>query len=171
MLGQPHFILIMFFQVLCTVSKATIVWQDGSEEKDIPTTQLYFSMSLDDHEFFPGEWVIDGDKEDSDRYGAIQHVNYLERTATVKWFKRDLNEEQLPEVICTNEMSVYDLRKHPKYEFRPGSVVKRTPTVENKIGHVIDSCPEVSRKMRKMLNLVFYFVFLMKSLQYPICVL
>lgn len=66
-------------------SKATIVWQDGTEEKDIPTTQLYYSMSLDDHEFFPGEWVIDSDKEDvsSSRYGAVQQVNYLERTATV----------------------------------------------------------------------------------------
>lgn len=66
-------------------SKATIVWQDGTEEKDIPTTQLYYSMSLDDHEFFPGEWVVD-DKDDanSKRYGAVQHVSYLERTAAVR---------------------------------------------------------------------------------------
>lgn len=60
------------------------MWQDGVEEKDIPTTQLYYSLSLDDHEFFPGEWVLaENDKEDDSHYGAIQFVNYLERTATV----------------------------------------------------------------------------------------
>lgn len=70
--------------MLCVDSKATVVWQDGIEEKDIPTTQLYYSVSLDDHEFFPGEWVVEeGDKEDNSHYGTIQYVNYLERTATV----------------------------------------------------------------------------------------
>lgn len=133
-------------------SKATIVWQDGTEEKDIPTTQLYYSMSLDDHEFFPGEWVvIDGDKEEpGQRYGAVQQVNCLERTATVKWFKCD-EKETKPETVEVNEMSVYDLKKHSKYEFRPGIVVKRKPTEENKLGYVLDSCPEV----RKMTNVSF----------------
>lgn len=65
-------------------SKATIVWQDGTEEKDIPTTQLYYSISLDDHEFFPGEWVVTEGKDDL--YGVVQNVNYLERTATVSNF-------------------------------------------------------------------------------------
>lgn len=65
-------------------SRATIVWQDGTEEKDIPTTQLYYSISLDDHEFFPGEWVVMAtEKEETGKYGAVQNVNYLERTAMV----------------------------------------------------------------------------------------
>lgn len=68
--------------MLCTDSKATIVWQDGTEEKDVPTTQLYYSISLDDHEFFPGEWVVQEGKTDK-LYGAIQYVNHLERTAAV----------------------------------------------------------------------------------------
>lgn len=64
-----------------------MVWQDGTEEKDIPSTQLYYSISLDDHEFFPGEWVVnDTDKEEIDKYGVIQKVNYLERTAHVSIF-------------------------------------------------------------------------------------
>jgi hypothetical protein len=45
----------------------------------------------------------------------------------------------------TNELSVYDLKKHVKYVFRPGSVVKAKPTQDDKMGKVIDSCPEVSR--------------------------
>lgn len=72
-------------EVLCVDSKATIVWQDGTEEKDVPTTQLYYSISLDDHEFFPGEWVVSEVKDDSGKYGAVQNVNYLERTATVSF--------------------------------------------------------------------------------------
>lgn len=68
-------------------SKITVVWQDGTEEKDIPSTQLYYSISLDDHEFFPGEWVVTDttqvDTSDT-AYGVVQKVDYLERTATVK---------------------------------------------------------------------------------------
>lgn len=43
----------------------------------------------------------------------------------------------------TNETSVYDLKKHVKYVFRPGSIVKAKPTIDDKMGRVIDSCPEV----------------------------
>lgn len=39
-------------------------------------------------------------------------------------------------------MSVYDLKKHQLFAFRPGSVVKRKPTEANKLGYVIDSCPQ-----------------------------
>lgn len=62
-----------------------MVWQDGSEEKEVPSTQLYYSISLDDHEFFPGEWVTsDTTKgECTEKYGVVQNVNYLERTACV----------------------------------------------------------------------------------------
>lgn len=54
----------------------------------------------------------------------------------------------------TNEMSVYDLKKHPLYAFRPGSVVKRKPVEENKLGHVLDSCPQVN---------IFFMVVLMPT--------
>lgn len=127
-------------QVLCVDSKATVVWQDGTEEKDIPTTQLYYSLSLDDHEFFPGEWVVAEDKNDG-YYGAVQHVNYLERTATVKWFTYS-EEEKKPRLVRTDETSVYDLSKHRKFSFRPGCIVKRKPTEPNKMGYVVDSRPE-----------------------------
>lgn len=70
-------------QVLCFESKVTVVWQDGSIEEDIPSTQLYYSVSLDDHEFFPGEWVVGEGNQNGDEYGAIQAVNHLERTAKV----------------------------------------------------------------------------------------
>ncbi|KAK5641456.1 hypothetical protein RI129_010003 [Pyrocoelia pectoralis] len=126
-------------EVLCTDSKVTIVWQDGTEEKDIPTTLLNCSISLDDHEFFPGELVISDGK--TEMYGAVQHVNHLERTATVKWFTHNEANEK-PQLVSTDEMSVYDLRKHLKYEFRPGSVVNQIPIENEKFGTVVDSYPE-----------------------------
>lgn len=64
-------------------SQATIVWQDGTEETNIPTTELYYSISLDDHEFFPGEWVVRNGQDETKKFGVIQNVNYLERTASV----------------------------------------------------------------------------------------
>ncbi|KAF7284596.1 hypothetical protein GWI33_021878 [Rhynchophorus ferrugineus] len=128
-------------EVICVESKVTVIWQDGTEEKDIPSTQLYYSISLDDHEFFPGEWVINDSKEDNDTYGVVQHVNYIERTATVKWFIY-LENDKKPQALNTEELSVYDLKKHSKFVFRPGSIVKSKPTQEGKMGKVVDSCVE-----------------------------
>lgn len=78
-------------------SKITVVWQDGSEEKDIPSTQLYYSISLDDHEFFPGEWVTsDANKGPcTERYGVVQNVNYLERTACVSCENKHIDIKKL----------------------------------------------------------------------------
>ncbi|EFA05319.1 uncharacterized protein LOC659924 [Tribolium castaneum] len=132
---------IVAVQVFCADARVTVVWQDGTEEKDIPTTELYYSVSQDDHEFFPGEWVVSNSNENSDKYGVVQRVNFQERTAEIKWFSSvDANQE--PQELATNESSVYDLKKHVKFVFRPGSVVKAKPTVEDKMGKVIDSCPQ-----------------------------
>ncbi|KAJ8922950.1 hypothetical protein NQ315_001496 [Exocentrus adspersus] len=149
-------------QVICMESKVTVVWQDGTEEKDVPSTQLYYSISLDDHEFFPGEWVTSDvvKGEWVEEYGVVQNVNYLERTACVspsfmgikktffvfayaqvKWFTYSEN-EKAPTELTKNEMSVYDLKKHSKFVFRPGSIVKSKPAQDEKMGKVIDSCIE-----------------------------
>lgn len=60
----------------------------------------------------------------------------------MKWFTYS-ESEQKPKELDTVEVSVYDLRKHQKFAFRPGSIVKSKPTVEYKMGHVIDSYPQV----------------------------
>ncbi|XP_066140426.1 (E3-independent) E2 ubiquitin-conjugating enzyme UBE2O [Euwallacea fornicatus] len=132
-------------EVICVESKITVVWQDGTEEKDIPSTHLYYSISLDDHEFFPGEWVVkdvvNGDLDAMSKYGVVQKVYYMERTATIKWFVYSETEDK-PQALDVEELSVYDLKKHSKFVFRPGSIVKAKPTQEGKIGKVIDSCVE-----------------------------
>lgn len=128
-------------EVLCIYSKATIVWQDGTEERDIPTSQLYFSISLDDHEFFPGEWVRGELDVGLFKYGVVQHVDYGQRVAKVKWFKK-FQQEDTPVPLEVEEMSVYDLHKHSKYTFHPGSVVRLKPIATGKLGTVVDGCTE-----------------------------
>ncbi|XP_044758627.1 uncharacterized protein LOC123316554 [Coccinella septempunctata] len=130
-------------EVLCMDAKATVVWQDGTEEANIPSTQLYYSISLDEHEFVPGEWVTYNEKEifPKNKYGVVQYANYSERIAMVKWFLYNEIEKTQTE-LPSSEMSVYDLKKHPKFLFRPGSVVRAKPVQDYKMGKVIDSSPQ-----------------------------
>lgn len=79
-------------EVLVVYSTATVVWQDGTIESGIPSTQLYPIHHLDEHEFFPGDFVLSGNHESSDNsalrdYGVIQKVDHQGRTAFVKWFR------------------------------------------------------------------------------------
>ncbi|VEN41567.1 unnamed protein product [Callosobruchus maculatus] len=50
--------------------------------------------------------------------------------------------EKKPSNSVIKELSVYDLRKHSKFVFRPGSIVKAKPAQDEKMGKVIDSCIE-----------------------------
>lgn len=70
-------------------SSATVVWQDGTIEEGISSCQLYPIHHLDEHEFFPGDFVLAGVVSDDVSYrdyGVIQRVNHVDRTAIVKWF-------------------------------------------------------------------------------------
>lgn len=66
----------------------------------------------------------------------------------MKWFriydKQEVSSE--PVYLKTSELSVYDLQKHQKYQFRPGSIVYPVQNVADKsgskMGHVLDSYPE-----------------------------
>lgn len=114
---------------LLLYSTATVVWQDGSIESGIPSTQLYPIHHLDTHEFFPGDFVISG-KEDSDAsyrdYGVVQSVDHQGRIARVKWFTTYTSaDEAKPIFKGETEMSVYDLKDHPDFQYRPGIMVIR----------------------------------------------
>ncbi|CAH2233019.1 jg705 [Pararge aegeria aegeria] len=47
-------------ETLHTTSRANVVWQDGTIEMGIPSTQLYPIHHLDGQECFPGDFVING---------------------------------------------------------------------------------------------------------------
>ncbi|EZA56492.1 hypothetical protein DMN91_010027 [Ooceraea biroi] len=134
-------------ETLSTNTKANVVWQDGSVEFGIPSTQLYPIHHLDDKEFFPGDFVVD-QNEESRMYGVVQSVDHQGRTAKIKWF-RTYTSSQNPEptFLEEREVSVYDLKDHPDFQYRPGTLVIRIANFEGEdagctAGQVLDNYPE-----------------------------
>ncbi|XP_052069646.1 (E3-independent) E2 ubiquitin-conjugating enzyme UBE2O-like [Mytilus californianus] len=110
--------------VYCTMSLATVMWQDGSVEKDVSSTELYPVHHLDEHEFFPGDFVVEA-KEESDKpnyYGAVVSCDHHSRTCMVNWYKLE-NGCNIKTSDSPEEVSVYDIKDHPEYKFRPGDIV------------------------------------------------
>lgn len=136
-------------ETVSTMSVADVVWQDGSVEVGIPSTELYPIHHLDDQEFFPGDFVIENREETCMRvYGVIQSVDHAGRTATVKWFKTYTSSENpQPALLMESEVSVYDLKDHPDFQYRPGTVVIRVANFQGEdevctAGQVLDNYPE-----------------------------
>ncbi|XP_032676891.1 (E3-independent) E2 ubiquitin-conjugating enzyme UBE2O isoform X1 [Odontomachus brunneus] len=134
-------------ETLSTNTKANVVWQDGSVEFGIPSTQLYPIHHLDDKEFFPGDFVVD-QKEESRMYGVVQSVDHQGRTAKIKWFKTYTSSQNPePTFLEEREVSVYDLKDHPDFQYRPGTLVIRIANFEGEdagctAGQVLDNYPE-----------------------------
>ena len=50
-----------------------MVWQDGTVETAVPSTDLYPIQHLDEHEFFPGDFVVESkDGFHPHTYGVVQ---------------------------------------------------------------------------------------------------
>ncbi|XP_063888903.1 (E3-independent) E2 ubiquitin-conjugating enzyme UBE2O-like isoform X1 [Scylla paramamosain] len=134
-------------ETLMTTSKADVVWQDGTLEKAILSTVLYPIHHLDDQEFFPGDFVVEQkDNIDPHEYGVVQKVDHAGRTSIVKWFRTyTAGSDPRPQLLSQQEMSVYDLRDHPDFRYRPGSVVIRVANFEENqncyTGQVLDNFP------------------------------
>lgn len=116
-------------EAILVYSTATVVWQDGTIECNIPSTQLYPIHHLDNHEFFPGDFVVSG-TDDTDisyrDYGVIQTVDHEGRIAHVKWYTTYTSaDEPKPSYKGASEVSVYDLKDHPDFQYRPGTMVIR----------------------------------------------
>ncbi|KAF4519954.1 hypothetical protein B566_EDAN005453 [Ephemera danica] len=136
-------------ETLSTSSEANVVWQDGSVEENIASTLLYPIHHLDDKEFFPGDFVADNREESVMQvYGSVQSVDHAGRTARVKWFRTYTSCDQpVPMLIEDKEVSVYDLKDHPDFQYRPGTVVIRVANFEGEdalctAGQVLDNFPE-----------------------------
>ncbi len=133
-------------EILRTSTVADVMWQDGRLERGIPSTDLFPIHHLDDQEFFCGDFVVKTEKAESDPYlyGVVQKVNHLGRTCKVKWFRTygKSNEEQMPTELGETEEPVYELRDHPVFKYRPGSIVIRVANFaeEGDAAHVSDCC-------------------------------
>lgn len=139
-------------ETLVVYSSATVVWQDGTVETNIPSTELCPIHHLDDHEFFPGDFVLAGNTDPLHNpsfrdYGVIQNVDHHGRTAKVKWFSTyTCTEEPQPSYNGESEVSVYDLKDHPDFQYRPGTIVIRVANFIGddsncSAGQVIDNYP------------------------------
>ncbi|CAH2211725.1 jg4244, partial [Pararge aegeria aegeria] len=59
-------------------------------------------------------------------YGVVQRVDHHGRTAIVNWYRTYTStDEPVPQLLYESEMSVYDLKDHPDFQYRPGTVVIR----------------------------------------------
>lgn len=127
------------------------MWQDGTIEGDIVSTELCPIHHLDDHEFFPADFVLAANEAANINpsyrdYGVIQTVDHLARIAKVKWFTTYTNvEEPTPFYKGESEVSVYDLKDHPDFQYRPGTIVIRVANFPSNCataGQVVDNYPE-----------------------------
>ncbi|KAL0841043.1 hypothetical protein ABMA28_014810 [Loxostege sticticalis] len=141
-------------ETLHTTSRANVVWQDGTIEMGIPSTQLYPIHHLDGQECFPGDFVVSGaaNVEENHQlkhreYGVVQRVDHHGRTAIVHWYRTYTSaDEPVPQMLYESEMSVYDLKDHPDFQYRPGTVVIRVANFTGEDAHctagqVIDNFP------------------------------
>ncbi|XP_028043776.1 (E3-independent) E2 ubiquitin-conjugating enzyme isoform X1 [Bombyx mandarina] len=141
-------------ETLHTTSRANVVWQDGTIEMGIPSTQLYPIHHLDGQECFPGDFVVSGaaNIEENQQlkhreYGVVQRVDHHGRTAIVHWYRTYTSaDEPVPQMLYESEVSVYDLKDHPDFQYRPGTVVIRVANFTGEdanctAGQVIDNFP------------------------------
>jgi ubiquitin-conjugating enzyme E2 O len=139
-------------EALVVYSWATVVWQDGSIESEISSVELCPIHHLDDHEFFPADFVLAANDAANANpsyrdYGVIQKVDHLGRIARVKWFSTYTNiDEPQPLYKGESEVSVYDLKDHPDFQYRPGTIVIRVANFPTEncatAGQVVDNYPE-----------------------------
>ncbi|XP_002137019.3 (E3-independent) E2 ubiquitin-conjugating enzyme UBE2O isoform X1 [Drosophila pseudoobscura] len=136
-------------ETLVVRSTATIVWQDGTVEENIPSTHLYPIHHLDNHEFFPGDFVSKANENSLSQteYGVIQSVDHDERISKVKWFNIYTKKDTVPICREVEELSVYDLKDHADYQYRPGTMVIRVANFTNEnakstAGQVVDNFPD-----------------------------
>ncbi|KAH9631978.1 hypothetical protein HF086_000315 [Spodoptera exigua] len=120
----------------------------------IPSTQLYPIHHLDGQECFPGDFVVSGaaNVEENQQlkhreYGVVQRVDHHGRTAIVHWYRTYTSaDEPVPQMLHESEVSVYDLKDHPDFQYRPGTVVIRVANFTGEdanctAGQVIDNFP------------------------------
>jgi len=97
----------------------TVVWQDGSEQENISSTEVLPVLHVDDLEFFPGDFVVDKTvAAHTSEYAVVLKSDHAQRTCEVKWIDKEENEG-------SESVSVYDIGPHPNFNFKMGDIVGR----------------------------------------------
>jgi len=133
-------------EVVRTLSFVDVIWQDGSIENYIPSTELYPIHHVDEQDYFPGDYCVKGDSTSTfDTYGVVQQSDNKERTCRVLWFRPYIPGKgaQKPTQLEVTDCSVYDIKDHPDFGCGPGTVVIRISGFEEDndacVGQIVDS--------------------------------
>ncbi|XP_076951510.1 putative ubiquitin-conjugating enzyme E2 24 [Bidens hawaiensis] len=97
--------------------KVDLLWQDGSESTGLCASSLGPVNTLDAHDFWPHQFVIEkgtSDDQQCRKWGVVKAVDATEKTVNVKW------ESGFEETV-----SVYELIEHPDYSYSPADLVMR----------------------------------------------
>lgn len=139
---------VVVTETLATTTLVEVVWQDGTVESGILSTELYPILHMDENEYFPGDFVVeDTDNPRADEYGVVRRMDHCARTAEVAQYRmyKAGAAEPHPEELRVEEVSVYNIREHPDFNYKPTYFVFRNPQphVESAVpvGQILDIMP------------------------------
>ncbi|KAI2663451.1 (E3-independent) E2 ubiquitin-conjugating enzyme UBE2O [Labeo rohita] len=115
-------------EVVSTVTSANVMWKDGRLETGIRSNDLIPIQHLDNHEFCPGDYVVDKRPQalqDPGIYGVIQSGDHKARTCVVKWVKLNAAGDDVEVIGEEEDVSVYDIADHPDFHFHTTDIVIR----------------------------------------------
>uniref|UniRef100_A0A673JAS2 (E3-independent) E2 ubiquitin-conjugating enzyme n=1 Tax=Sinocyclocheilus rhinocerous TaxID=307959 RepID=A0A673JAS2_9TELE len=115
-------------EVVSTVTSADVMWKDGRLETGIRSNDLIPIQHLDNHEFCPGDYVVDKRSQafqDPGIYGVIQSGDHKARTCVVKWVKLNAAGDDVEVIGEEEDVSVYDIADHPDFHFHTTDIVIR----------------------------------------------
>ncbi|KAF9618492.1 hypothetical protein IFM89_001893 [Coptis chinensis] len=121
--------------IINTRTTVNVVWQDGKRQLGLVSTTLIPIENPGDQEFVAEQYVVEKSTEDDDdtravrRVGVVKSVNAKERTACVRWLKQVSRPEDPREFDKEEVVSVYELERHPDYDYCFGDVVVRLTPV------------------------------------------
>ncbi|CAI9279677.1 unnamed protein product [Lactuca saligna] len=110
------------FVIAKTKCRIDVLWQDGSESFGLDSSCLNPVNTLDAHDFWPHQFVLEkgtSDDQENRKSGVVKAVDAKEKTVRVEWELE--NEEKNVEDI----VSAYELIDHPDYSFSQGDLVFR----------------------------------------------
>ncbi|KAF2297693.1 hypothetical protein GH714_002283 [Hevea brasiliensis] len=113
------------FVIVKTKTIVDVMWQDGGCSLGLDSQSLVPVNTVDAHEFWPGQFVLErGACDDphitgNQKWGVISAVDVKERTVRVKWNQANN--------VCANQVeeivSAYELVEHPDYTYCYGDIV------------------------------------------------
>lgn len=108
------------FVIAKTNCKIDVLWQDGSESFGLDSSLLNPISTIDAHDFWPHQFVLEKgtcDDQENKKWGVVKVVDAKEKTVRVKW-ELEKEGKGVEEMV-----SAYELIDHPDYSFSQGDLV------------------------------------------------